>query len=75
MDGPTAVTKIRAAGYRGLIIGVTGNTLDVDIQDFLRCGASDVWIKPMKLDLLSDSVCSIAKKRAESPQARAGESN
>ena len=46
MDGPTATKAIRALGYRGLILGVTGNTLDSDINYFISCGADAVLAKP-----------------------------
>ena len=46
MDGPTATKAIRALGYGGLILGVTGNTLDSDINYFVKCGADAVLAKP-----------------------------
>ena len=46
MDGPTATKAIRALGYEGLILGVTGNTLDSDINYFVKCGADAVLAKP-----------------------------
>ena len=32
MDGPTSVKHMRDAGYKGLIIGITGNALDKDVE-------------------------------------------
>ena len=46
MDGPTATKAIRALGYGGLILGLTGNTLDSDINYFIGCGADAVLAKP-----------------------------
>ena len=46
MDGPTATKAIRALGYESLILGVTGNTLDSDINHFVKCGADAVLAKP-----------------------------
>jgi DNA-binding response OmpR family regulator len=40
-------------GYRHLIIGVTGNALDVDVRDFEESGADVVLLKPLRLDLLT----------------------
>jgi len=52
MDGPTATRKIREMGYKGLIIGVTGNALDDDIKHFKVQGADDVLPKPLDLNAL-----------------------
>ena len=49
MDGPTATAKIREAGYKGLIIGVTGNGTAEDIAYFLSQGADKVLIKPVTI--------------------------
>ena len=51
MDGPTATRIIRASGYTAPIFGVTGNTLDSDIDYFLNCGADKVLPKPFNLEL------------------------
>ena len=52
MDGPTATKEIRALGYRGIIIGVTGNALPADIELFLFHGANKVLVKPLRLEEL-----------------------
>jgi CheY-like chemotaxis protein len=49
MDGPTATNEIRSLGYRGIIIGVTGNTLPHDIHTFLSSGANEVLAKPVEV--------------------------
>ena len=51
MDGPTATHKIRALGYSGPILGVTGNTLESDVKHFMLCGANAVIPKPFDLNL------------------------
>jgi CheY-like chemotaxis protein len=51
--GPEATRRLRAMGYRHLIIGVTGNALDVDVRDFEESGADVVLLKPLRLDLLA----------------------
>ena len=43
---------MRANGYRNLIIGVTGNVLDDDIQKYLQAGADLILGKPLKMDKL-----------------------
>ena len=50
MDGPTATKALRAMGYNGVIIGVTGNQLSADIEHFLECGANKVLMKPLVVD-------------------------
>ena len=42
--------EIRKLGYKGLIIGVTGNALKVDVDTFMTHGADKVLIKPMNID-------------------------
>ena len=56
MDGPAACRNIRAAGYRGLIIGVTGNALPEDMDVFLAAGADRVLLKPVSASQLEDAV-------------------
>jgi CheY-like chemotaxis protein len=47
MDGPTAVMQIRALGYVGPIVGVTGNMMAADVSHFTMCGADVVLPKPL----------------------------
>ena len=47
MDGPTATRIIREMGYRGPIIGVTGNALRTDTELFMASGANKVLTKPV----------------------------
>ena len=60
MDGDEATRCLRAAGYRHLIAGVTGNVLDDDVREFLAAGADLVLAKPVKvvtLTALLEHVC------------------
>jgi CheY-like chemotaxis protein len=50
MDGPTATKAIRALGFTGPIIGLTGNAMDSDLKLFRAQGATDVLTKPMKIE-------------------------
>ena len=50
MDGPSATKAIRELGYKGPIIGCTGNTLDMDVQRFKECGCDHVMGKPFRMD-------------------------
>ena len=52
MDGPTAIKAIRAMGFKGRIVGLTGNALQSD-QDYMRdSGADDVLLKPVSQEVL-----------------------
>lgn len=55
MDGPTAAKAMRDWGYTGLIIGITGNALESDINTYKIKGADEVLLKPLDLDAL-DSI-------------------
>ena len=52
MDGPSATEAIRGLGYRGRILGVTGNAMQHDIDHFLSKGADRVLVKPVDIDAL-----------------------
>jgi CheY-like chemotaxis protein len=49
MHGPEATAELRKAGFDGLVIGVTGNVLQDDIDHFLRSGANAVLSKPLSI--------------------------
>lgn len=50
MNGPEATRQMRALGYTGLIVGVTGNSLQADIDFFMESGADEVFIKPLNVE-------------------------
>jgi len=50
MDGPKATRLIRGLGYKGKILGVTGNALADDINVFISHGADKVLTKPFNLN-------------------------
>lgn len=50
MNGPEAAQQMRSLGFRGKIIGVTGNALSEDIDVFLSHGADVVLPKPIDID-------------------------
>jgi CheY-like chemotaxis protein len=56
MDGPTATQKIRDMGYKGVILGVTGNGHQPEIDLFLNSGADQVLIKPLSADKFYDII-------------------
>ena len=52
LTGPEATQKIREIGYKGTIIGVTGNVLEEDVDFFKGHGADEVLPKPVSMDLI-----------------------
>ena len=53
MNGPEAAQAMRATGYDGLIIGVTGNVMAKDVNHYLSCGADHILFKPVNLEELT----------------------
>lgn len=54
LNGPNACQIIRDMGCDVFIVGVTGNTLDDDVQYFKSKGANAVLPKPVNLEVLED---------------------
>jgi CheY-like chemotaxis protein/anti-sigma regulatory factor (Ser/Thr protein kinase) len=52
LSGPDAVTQLREMGYRGIIIGVTGNAVPEDMRHFVKSGANEVLVKPVTYEML-----------------------
>lgn len=52
MDGPSTIEKLRQNEYDGLVIGVTGNALNDQIESFKKSGVNDVLSKPVDVDYL-----------------------
>ena len=50
MSGVDAVKILRHYGYKGIILGVTGNYLDADTAEFVSAGCDEVIPKPLKLE-------------------------
>ena len=63
MDGPTATREIRSLGYKGLIIGVTGNALPADTESFLTHGANRVLVKPLRVEILDKTISELLYKQ------------
>ena len=53
MHGPDTAAAIRRLGFTGKIIGLTGNSLPDDIEEFKRKGADRVLIKPLRAEELA----------------------
>ena len=56
MDGLEASRRIRSGGHRMLIVGVTGNALAEDIDQFLAAGADCVVTKPVSVTGLKETL-------------------
>ena len=57
MNGPEAVQLMRTElGYRGLVVGITGNALPEDINYFRDHGADTVITKPLTNAKLMDAI-------------------
>jgi CheY-like chemotaxis protein len=52
LNGPQTSTRLRELGYPHLLLGVTGNALDIDVLAFESAGADVVLSKPLKADYL-----------------------
>ena len=54
MDGCAATKRLRENGYKGRIVGLTGDAMTEDVSTFLACGADAVIVKPLRLNVLDD---------------------
>lgn len=52
LSGPEACKAIRNRGFKGVIIGLTGHTMEEDIEHFLSMGATHVLTKPLNVNQL-----------------------
>lgn len=68
MDGPTAAKAMRDIGYAGLIVGITGNGLEADIQTYRSKGANAVLLKPLNLDSLDAIMKDCVAETVKRPQ-------
>ena len=56
MSGVEASRLIRQLGYTGLIVGVTGNSQQSDIDEFTAAGANKVMTKPLDIEAFMNYV-------------------
>ena len=61
MHGPEAARGMRALGYQNLIVGVTGNLSNFDIDDFLKAGVDKVLGKPLQREAFAKIVLEAAE--------------
>ena len=50
MHGPEAAQLMRAAGFSVLIVGVTGNVMADDVNEYIHSGADYVLGKPVNFE-------------------------
>ena len=68
MTGEEATEVIRRdLNFQGIILGVTGNALDDDIQRFASRGADEVIIKPMARSHFVEAMNRVTKKTSLDP--------
>jgi CheY-like chemotaxis protein len=65
MDGPTAASALRMAGFSLPIIGVTGNVLPLDIDFYVTQGANAVVGKPVNVNLLDETLQRLVEEHRE----------
>jgi signal transduction histidine kinase len=58
MHGPETVRALRFSGFKGCIIGVTGNALPCDVDDFMKSGLDAIILKPLKRQGLMKTLAS-----------------
>mmetsp|Transcript_23190 Transcript_23190/g.23398 ORF Transcript_23190/g.23398 Transcript_23190/m.23398 type:complete len:260 (+) Transcript_23190:1387-2166(+) len=66
MGGLEAAKKLREHGYKGLIVGVTGNVTKEDIDLYISSGANAVLAKPLEIRELEVAVKKLLLKPIES---------
>lgn len=58
-DGHATVEMLRHMGFRGAVIGVTGNALAEDRLAFESAGANGVVVKPVRQAALESTLASV----------------
>ena len=63
LDGCSACRVIRDLGYKGIIIGITGNALPEELSNFITSGADRSLAKPVSSELLFDTIRDILESK------------
>lgn len=66
LNGCNASRIIRQLGYIGIIIGITGNALPEEIENFVSFGADQVLPKPVSSELLFFTIHDIMTRKSAS---------
>ena len=67
MDGYTATSRLRAEGYRGVIIGLTAHTMSGDRDKCLAAGCDDYTTKPIDRAKLVALVAELRERGRRQP--------
>ena len=59
MRGRDAVRQVRDMGYKGVVIGVTGNVTDEDVDDFVKQGVDLVILKPLTVESFENAMAAM----------------
>ncbi len=68
--GSDAIKEIRAFGYQGCIVSVTGNVLPEDRKKILDSGANEVLAKPLEVKELRSIITGAKSQRARCSVAK-----
>jgi CheY-like chemotaxis protein len=69
VDGPQAARKLRAHGYRGAIIGVTGALQPGEVESFQEAGADAIVAKPVNIAELHGAIRRLTSTLERRPSA------
>ncbi|RPD73184.1 hypothetical protein L226DRAFT_466050 [Lentinus tigrinus ALCF2SS1-7] len=67
LSGLDAVTKLRSMGRKDFVVGVTGNALLSDQQEYLEAGVDHVLTKPVLEKSLKSMLCIADERRKRGP--------
>lgn len=59
MKGPEAIVEMRKRGLSTLVIGITGNVMQTDMDHFMNSGANAVLSKPLSFEKMLETVKSL----------------
>ena len=59
MTGKEATEVLRSMKYSGLIVGLTGNILEEDLEEFAKAGCNEVITKPLDVPELRRTLISL----------------
>lgn len=65
LNGQDAAKIIRNAGFKGIVVGVTGDAQPEDVRAFVSSGADEVLIKPITAEKLDECLSRIIQKRLD----------